>query len=116
MTKPRVSRKVVDIAMATADTVFGEELIAAMQEVADHMAGKRPDLVTHRVKIEPTDVKAARKAIGVTQAKFAELVGAPLSTVRSWEQGQRQPSGAARTLLKVIEREPAAVKRALQAR
>jgi len=113
MTKPHVSRKVVEIATATTDMTFGEELIAAMQEVADHIEGKRPDLVTHRVKVEPTDVKAARKAIGVTQAKFAELVGAPLSTVRSWEQGQRQPSGAARTLLKVIEREPEAVKRAL---
>lgn len=96
MIKPRVSRKVVDIATAAEDTVFGEELISAMREVADHIKGKRPDLVTHRVKIEPTDVKAA-----------------PLSTVRSWEQGQRQPSGAARTLLKVIEREPEAVKRAL---
>lgn len=86
-----------------------------MQEMTAHVEEKRQALIVHRVKLEPTDVKAARRAIGVTQAKFAELVGAPLSTVRSWEQGQRQPSGAARTLLKVIEREPAAVKRALQA-
>jgi putative transcriptional regulator len=35
--------------------------------------------------------------------------------LRKWEQGQRSPTGAAKTLLKIIEREPRAVVRALKA-
>ncbi len=105
--------KEIELPLSDKPTAFGEELIEAMQQAADFMAGKDvPGMVVHRVDV--ADVKAAREAIGVSQAKFAELVGTPLATVRSWEQGKRHPSGAARTLLKVIEREPAAVKRALR--
>ncbi len=107
--------KEVELPLADEPTAFGAELIEAMQQAADFMAGKDvPGMVVHHVDIDAADVRAARKAIGVSQAKFAELVGTPLATVRSWEQGKRHPSGAARTLLKVIEREPDAVKRALR--
>ena len=49
---------------------------------------------------------AARQRTGLLQARFAALLGVSVRTLQEWEQGRRQPSGAARTLLKVAERYP----------
>lgn len=49
---------------------------------------------------------AARMAAGLSQAQFASLMGVSVRTLQDWEQGRRQPSGAARTLIKVAERHP----------
>ncbi len=49
---------------------------------------------------------AARQRAGLSQARFAALLGVSVRTLQEWEQGRRQPSGAARTLLKVAERYP----------
>ncbi len=59
------------------------------------------------------DVKAIRQRLGLTQMAFARRYGLSLGSVRNWEQGCRQPEGPARILLRVIEREPEAVQRAL---
>lgn len=59
------------------------------------------------------DVKAVRRRMGLTQAAFAARFGFTLSAVREWEQWRRRPEASARVLLKVIEREPEAVERAL---
>ena len=50
---------------------------------------------------------------GMTQEQMAKFVGTSTSGYRKWEQGSRAPNGAARTLLRVMEREPEAVLRAL---
>jgi putative transcriptional regulator len=49
---------------------------------------------------------AVRQRSGLSQARFADLLGVSVRTLQEWEQGRRQPSGAARTLLKVAERYP----------
>ena len=59
------------------------------------------------------DVKAIRRRLGLTQMEFARRYGLSLGSIRNWEQGCRQPDGPARILLRVIEREPEAVQRAL---
>jgi putative transcriptional regulator len=65
-------------------------------------------------RVPPTiDVRAIRKAQGLSQDAFAQRFGFPPATVRDWEQGRRQPETSARILLRVIEREPEAVQRAL---
>ncbi|MBM3534985.1 MAG: helix-turn-helix domain-containing protein [Alphaproteobacteria bacterium] len=56
--------------------------------------------VAHHVA--PVDVKAARKKLGLSQSRFAATFGCPLKTVQKWEQGERQPTGAARVLLRAI--------------
>ena len=56
-----------------------------------------------------------RARLHLTQDTFAARLGVPVATVRNWEQGKRQPRGAARVLLRVIAREPDAVRRALAA-
>jgi len=69
-----------------------------------------------RVHVPPeVDVKAIRRKLGKSQAQFARSFGFALDAVQNWEQGRRRPEGAARAFLKVIEREPDAVRRALAA-
>ncbi len=58
--------------------------------------------------------KEIRRRLQLTQEQFAARFGLPLGTLRDWEQGAREPDSAARTLLRVIEREPEAVERALE--
>ena len=89
---------------------FSKDLIAAAEEAAAHAHGKTvPDLVVHKV-----DTRAIRKRLNLTQEQMAMLMGTSTSGIRKWEQGQRSPRGAARTLLKVMENEPEAVLRAVQ--
>ncbi len=96
-----------------ADTSLGDDLVASLTE---GMAILRGDTEPARFHPAPAavDVRAIRKRLGLTQAGFARRFGFGLATVRDWEQNRYQPDQAARSYLVVIEREPAAVERALQ--
>jgi putative transcriptional regulator len=59
------------------------------------------------------NVKRIRRRLGLSQEAFAETYGFALSAVRDWEQGRRRPERSARILLKIVEKEPEAVTRAL---
>ncbi len=60
-----------------------------------------------RVSVEPTSaVIRARLKSGLTQAQFAALLGVSKRTLEQWEQGRRQPSGAAKTLVRLAELHP----------
>ena len=87
---------------------FGDDLIHALGEALAHARGKGK-AVLHA----PVDPAKVRKAAKLTQSQMAPLMGMSLSGYRKWEQGARNISGPAAALLRVIEREPAAVKRAL---
>jgi putative transcriptional regulator len=52
------------------------------------------------------DVQRVRSRLGLSQAVFADLLGASASTVRAWERGAREPSDMARRLLEMAERQP----------
>lgn len=54
------------------------------------------------------DVKEIRESTGCTQEAFAQMIGASTATIRSWEQGQRHPTGTARVLLGMFKADPAA--------
>ena len=60
------------------------------------------------------DPRAIRKQMHLTQKQFSIRFQVPLGTLRDWEQGARQPEAAARTLLRVIEKNPEAVIEALK--
>jgi hypothetical protein len=59
------------------------------------------------------DVKAIRNQLGMTQAKFSGVFRFSLNAIKHWEGGQRTPETPARTLLTVIDKNPAAVLTAL---
>jgi putative transcriptional regulator len=54
-------------------------------------------------------VRRVRRRAGLSQAEFARRIGTSVATVRGWEQGKLLPQGAARALLRVIDRVPEAV-------
>jgi putative transcriptional regulator len=60
-------------------------------------------------------VRIVRLALALTQEAFADAYGIPVATLRDWEQGRREPDQASRTLLKLIERMPHEVRKALAA-
>lgn len=61
----------------------------------------------------PVDVKAIRKASGMTQQVFARTYGFTVGALRDWEQGRKRPERTARVLLRVIADAPDAVARAV---
>lgn len=89
-------------------STFGEELIQSLNEALAHAKGEGA-VVVHA----PVTPREVRKQAKLTQAQMAPLMGMSLSGYRKWEQGTRRISGPAATLLRVIQQEPEAVRRAL---
>ena len=61
------------------------------------------------------DVRAIRKAIGMTQVEFAAAYEFSVRTVQEWERGAKRPSGPSRTLLRAIKGDPEGLRKALAA-
>lgn len=57
--------------------------------------------------------RRVRKRLGLSQAEFSQRIEVPLDTIRNWEQGKRCPTGAAKALLKVLDKAPEAALAAL---
>ena len=91
-----------------------DELLASLAEAGGILRG---EVSPARVWAPPAtvDVRAIRLRTGLSQVAFANRYGFSPDAVRDWEQGRRRPEQAARTLLLVIDREPEAVDRVIQA-
>ena len=74
----------------------------ALDAIIDIKAGRYG--VAYSVPVSP--VVEARHRAKLSQAQFAALLGVSKRTLQEWEQGRRQPTGAARTLLKIAEIHP----------
>lgn len=89
------------------------ELVESVKEVRDIQAGRRsPSRVTRAADLVRTgvlDVAALRARFRLSQVKFAALLGISVNTLQNWEQGRRQPEGAARVLLRVAAAHPDAL-------
>ena len=92
---------------------LADDLLESLKEARDYFAGKKTGAVVHRVIPSQSDAREARHKLGLSQRDFASFIGTAVGTVRKWELGTRQPSGAARTLIEVIKAEPKAVRRAI---
>ena len=91
---------------------IGKRLIKSAKQARDYARGEaRKGLVVHVP--DEVDVKALRKRLGYSQSQFSRRFGFAIDAVQDWEQHRRTPDRTARILLKVIEREPNAVSRAL---
>ncbi len=76
------------------------------KEVLDSVTEIRQGRGKRRVVESSSPVAKARLETGLSQAQFAALLGVSKRTLEQWEQGRREPSGAAKTLLQVAERHP----------
>jgi putative transcriptional regulator len=88
------------MAKVAAKRNVGLEILEGLREL------KRGD--SGRVVNIPA-VATIRERVGLSQPKFAALLGVSVRTLQEWEQGRRAPSGAARTLLMVAAKNPQAL-------
>ena len=90
-----------------------DKIMQGIGEARAYLEGTA-DKRRYRVHVpEKVDVKKIRQQLGLSQEAFAQTYGFALSAVRDWEQGRRKPERSARILLKIVEKEPQAVTRAL---
>lgn len=67
------------------------------------------EMKSSQLNVVTSPVIEARKKTGLSQSQFAALMGVSVRTLQGWEQGRKQPSGAARTLLAIASTNPKAV-------
>jgi putative transcriptional regulator len=91
--------------MSEQGSMTGEELgQKLLQSVCEMKAGNATRITVVEVEVPP--MVAARRSSGLSQAQFAALLGVSVRTLQQWEQGRREPSGAAKTLLGIALRHP----------
>ena len=88
-----------------------EQMMNGLNDVEAFLAGKQEGFKAHVP--QEVDVKAIRNRLGMTQARFYNTFGFSLDAIKHWEGGRRTPEAPARTLLTVIDKNPAAVLTAL---
>ncbi len=88
------------------DDLF-DELIHSVREGGAILRGEKE--ASRAWVVEDPDVAAIRAHYGLSQAKFAALLGISVRTLQNWEQGRRQPQGPARVLLQVAAEHPSAL-------
>ena len=88
-----------------------EQMMNGLNDVEAFLAGEQEGFKAHVP--QEVDVKAIRNRLGMTQARFSNTFGFSLDAIKHWEGGRRIPEAPARTLLTVIDRNPAAVLSAL---
>ena len=80
---------------------IGLEILTGLQEIragADSLKSRKLRTIS-----TPKEIRAR---LGLSQSAFAGLMGVSLRTVQDWEQGRREPSGPAKTLLRIAEQHP----------
>ena len=90
-----------------------DELTESVREAGQIHTGSKK--ASRRFAFKAEDVRAIRERLDKSQSEFAHMIGVTLSTLQNWEQGRRQPQGAARALLVVAGQEPDLVANALAA-
>jgi putative transcriptional regulator len=85
---------------------IGLEILEGIREIKAFKRGEIEGLRTRELK-EPAPPEEIRSRMGLSQAAFAGLMGVSVRTVQDWEQGRREPSGPAKSLLRVAEKYPA---------
>jgi putative transcriptional regulator len=86
--------------MAKSKRNIGTEILEGIREI------KRGE---HGRVVNVPNIASIREKTGLSQARFAQLLGVSVRTLQDWEQGRRAPSGAARTLLMIAHRSPEAL-------
>lgn len=85
---------------------LGQKLLQSIREMKSRKAART-------TKVTPNEVAAARLKTGLSQAEFAKALHISARTLQEWEQGRRQPSGAAQVLIRIAFRHPEVIAEAL---
>jgi len=88
------------------DELF-EELTESIKQGGKILRGKKKP--KREFNFENPDPKKIREGLGLSQNKFAQMLGISTSTLQNWEQGRRKPEGPAKVLLNVAAKYPDAV-------
>lgn len=86
--------------MVNSKRDIGREILSGLREIKGGQHGRVVNIPS---------VASIREKTGLSRARFAELLGVSARTLQDWELGRRAPSGAARTLLFIAERNPKAL-------
>ncbi len=78
---------------------FQNDLLTSVEQMRKGVAAR----VTN---VEISAAAQARASVGLSQQEFASLLGVSARTLQDWEQGRREPTGAAKTLLRVAVAHP----------
>ena len=71
-------------------------------QIAQHMAQDEAEALQDTAQF----VRRVRQGLGLSQAEFSARIHVLLDTIRNWEQGKRSPTGAAKALLKILDKAP----------
>lgn len=83
---------------------FFNELKDSLTEAVDIKQGVR--VATRSTRLERADVRAIRTQLDVSQEQMAEALGTSVDTIKSWENGRRNPTGLAAKVLATIKNNP----------
>lgn len=89
---------------------IGEEVLQGIRDIKAGKTGR-----TFRVEVTQATATEAQIKLELSQSEFAEMLGVSGRTLQDWEQGRRELSGAAKTLLKVAVAAPKMVRKVLAA-
>jgi putative transcriptional regulator len=81
----------------------------AKRDLAAELLQSVREMKAGQVRVISSPVIEARNKTGLSQSQFAALMGVSVRTLQGWEQGRKQPSGAARTLLAIASTNPQAL-------
>ena len=101
-------RREKELLARDANRNTGEELLQAIRDVKAGRYGAK-------YKVEANEIVAARLKSGLSQRQFAAALRISPRTLQQWEQGRRQPSGAAETLVKIVARHPEVLREVMAA-
>lgn len=88
-----------------------DELLASVQEMDEIVEGKKA--AAQVTEFPEPEVKLIREKVGLSQNRFALLIGVSKRTLENWEQGRRHPTGPAKALLRILDADPEHAVRAL---
>lgn len=94
-------RKVADCKLAKWEKGrnIGQEILQGIRDIKSRRIGRR-------FTVDSYAIIRAREKSELSQSQFAALLGVSVRTLQEWEQGRREPSAAAQTLIRVAEKHP----------
>jgi putative transcriptional regulator len=117
--KAILDERLAEMAKSNTKVGVGPLILQGTHEARDHKRGRRAGARITRSKVtvrgvevvappryRDVDIRRVRQRLSLSQAVFAKLIGASVSTVRAWERGAREPSDMARRLIELADREP----------